>query len=55
MSFFSPALLCYDPLPLRPGQGLVLRYRVLVHPDRWDAARLKEEYAKYSVQAPLSK
>jgi hypothetical protein len=35
-------------MTLRPGERIVLRYRVLVHSDRWDAARLKKEYDRFS-------
>lgn len=55
MGFFSPAILCNEPMTLRAGGKLVLRYRVLVHPGRWDAARLKDELAKLSKPAPESK
>jgi type 1 glutamine amidotransferase len=48
MSFFTPALLCYGPLVLHPGETLVLRYRVLAHPGRWDAERLQTEAARFS-------
>jgi len=48
MSFFTPALLCYEPMTLRPGERLTLRYRVTVHPGRWGAARLKAEHEKFS-------
>jgi type 1 glutamine amidotransferase len=48
MSFFSPALLCFEPMTLRPGEGLTLRYRVIVHPGRWDAARLDAEYRRFA-------
>ncbi len=48
MSFFTPAVLCFEPLTLRPGEAIVLRYRVLVHPGRWDEARLRSESARYS-------
>jgi type 1 glutamine amidotransferase len=47
-SWFTPALLCYEPLALRAGETLVLRYRVLVHDGRWDAARLKTEAARFA-------
>jgi HEAT repeat protein len=43
MSYFSPAVLCYGPHMLPAGQSLTLRYRVIVHPGRWDAARLQNE------------
>jgi len=52
MGFFSPALLCYGPMTLGPGERLVLRYRVLVHPGRWDAARLRAECGKYFRRPP---
>lgn len=48
MSFFSPALLCFEPMTLRPGEGLTLRYRVIVHAGRWDAARLDAEYRGFA-------
>jgi len=51
MNFFSPAILCYEPLTLRPGERLALRYRLLVHRGRWDAARLQSEYQKFSRAA----
>jgi L-alanine-DL-glutamate epimerase-like enolase superfamily enzyme len=43
MSFFTPAVLCYEPLRLMRGDELALRYRVIVHPGRWDAGRLRSE------------
>lgn len=48
MSFFTPAFLCYEPLALRPGETLLLRYRVLVHPGRWDAERLRTEASRFA-------
>ncbi len=54
MSFFTPAVLCFQPLALRAGDVVVLRYRVLVHPGRWDEARLKREAARYSGPAAKS-
>jgi type 1 glutamine amidotransferase len=47
MSFFTPAVLCYEPMTLQPGERVTLRYRVLVHPGRWDAARLRREYERW--------
>jgi len=40
MTFFTPAVLCYGPLELARGESVTLRYRILVHRGRWDAARL---------------
>lgn len=48
MSFFTPAVICYGPMTLEPGQSVVLRYRVFIHPGRWDAARLRAEYERFS-------
>jgi type 1 glutamine amidotransferase len=48
-SWFTPALLCYEPLALRAGETLVLRYRVLVHDGRWDAERLRWEAARFAT------
>ncbi len=48
MSFFNPALLSAAPLPLRAGERMTLRYRILAHPGRWDAARLKAEAARFA-------
>jgi hypothetical protein len=55
MNFFSPAILCYEPMTLRPGERLALRYRVLVHGGRWDAGRLQAEQEMFSRQTPKSK
>jgi len=46
MSFFTPAVICYEPLELRRGDSFTLRYRVLVHPGRWDAERLNRELSQ---------
>ena len=48
MSFFTPAFLCYEPMTLAPGRALALRYRVAVHPGRWDEARLRAEFKRFS-------
>jgi len=47
MSYFSPAVICYGPHTLKAGSSLTLRYRILVHPDRWDAARLQAEFQRF--------
>ena len=48
MSYFSPAVICYGPHRLEAGQSMTLRYRVIVHPEFWDADRLKVEYARFA-------
>jgi type 1 glutamine amidotransferase len=55
MSFFTPAFLCYKPMSLRPGERITLRYRVLVHTGRWDAARLRREHERFSRKSSDSK
>lgn len=50
-SWFTPALICYEPLSLRAGETFVLRYRVLVHSRRWDAGRLRQEAARFAGAA----
>ena len=47
MSYFSPAVICFEPHTLKAGQCFTLRYRVIVHPDRWDAPRLAKEYRRF--------
>jgi hypothetical protein len=47
-AYFSPAVLCYGPHTLRGGKNMTLRYRVIVHPGRYDAATLKTEYARFT-------
>jgi type 1 glutamine amidotransferase len=49
MSFFNAAVICYGPITLEPGQNLTLRYRVLVHPGRFDADRLRAEYDRFAA------
>jgi type 1 glutamine amidotransferase len=48
-SWFTPALLCHEPLALRAGDALVLRYRVFVHDGRWGAERLRREAARFAA------
>jgi hypothetical protein len=55
MSFFSPAVLCYEPITLQAGERLTLRYRVIVHQGRWDSARLNAEYARNAARKAESK
>lgn len=52
MRYYSPAVICYGPHTLKAGQELTLRYRVLIHPGRWNAERLKQ--ATESYQAPAA-
>ena len=47
MKYFNPSVLCFAPHTLKAGQSMTLRYRALVHPGRWDAARLRAEADRY--------
>ena len=51
MSFFTPAVLCYEPLTLEAGEQLTLRYRIIVHDGGWDAGRLNAAHAELVRQA----
>jgi hypothetical protein len=56
MSYINAAFLHDAPLKLAAGQSFVLRYRVVVHNGRWDAAQLSrasDEYARAQL-SPLS-
>jgi hypothetical protein len=48
MSYANAAILSRRPLPLKAGERLTLRYRVIVHPGRWDAAKLRAEYETFA-------
>jgi len=48
--FFTPAVICYQPYTLKAGQGFALRYRVMVHPGRWSAERLREVASPYATE-----
>jgi len=48
-NFFNAAFLLKEPYTLAKGETLTLRYRVHIHPGRWDAAQLEKclkEYVK---------
>lgn len=47
MSYINAALLTDEPLTLNAGEHMTLRYRLIVHPQRWDAARLRAAYADF--------
>ncbi|MCS7466791.1 PmoA family protein [Stieleria sp. ICT_E10.1] len=50
--YMNAALLNDEPMTLEPGTGMTLRYRVIVHPLRWDAARLKTEQTSFLQSSP---
>jgi hypothetical protein len=55
MTFFTPAVLCHGAHRLRAGEHFRLRYRVCVHPGRWDAAQLAAALAEYCPSSTASR
>jgi hypothetical protein len=49
MKYFSPAVICYEPYTLEAGKTFKLRYRVIVHPQKWGAENLKSQIKKYTA------
>ena len=52
MTFFSPAVICYGPHAMQPGERFALRYRVVVHPGRWSGPELDAALAAYVPSKP---
>ncbi|MEI6193892.1 MAG: PmoA family protein [Verrucomicrobiota bacterium] len=48
--FLNSAWIQLQPFELAAKQSFALRYRVMVHPERWDAARLEAEQQKLTVK-----
>ena len=49
MSFFSPAVICYGPHTMKPGETFTLRYRIIIHPGYWNADRLATEQKSWGI------
>jgi hypothetical protein len=47
MGYMNAALLNDEPMNLEPGGRMTLRYRVIVHPQRWNAGHLKAACEEY--------
>lgn len=47
MKFFSPAVICYKPHTLGAGKTFTLSYRVIIHPQKWDAGILKTQIERF--------
>ncbi len=50
MHYFSPAVIQEKAFRLAAGQSFALRYRVVVHPGRWNAERLRSEGESFAAQ-----
>lgn len=47
--YLNAALLLKGAYDLKPGEPLTLRYRVHIHPGRWDAEALRQAAARYAA------
>ena len=47
--YLNAAWLQLEPYRLPAGERVTLRYRIAVHPGRWDAARLSAEHTAYAT------
>jgi len=52
MHYFSPAIICYHPHMLKAGQQMSLRYRIVVHPGRWNTEQLSRACESYRAAVP---
>ena len=55
MDFFSPAVICYAPHTMSQGETLTLKYRISIHPGRWDSIDLKKEHERFASHGLLKK
>jgi hypothetical protein len=51
MSFFSPAVICYEPYRLPAVKSVTLRYRVVVHGGRLNGDALISEYTAFNEES----
>jgi hypothetical protein len=49
MSYLNAAFLTYEPYTFNAGESFTLRYRLIVHQDRWDAQALRSAYEEYAA------
>jgi hypothetical protein len=47
MSYLNAALLNDEPLGLQPSEQMTLRYRLVIHPNRWDTERLQAAHTRF--------
>ena len=51
--YLTAAPLFHEPLPLKAGESLTLRYRVVIHDTTWETDRLNAAYSSWTAEAPL--
>jgi len=44
MHYFSPAVIFDKPHTMSKREKMTLKYRIIIHPERWDLNKLKEEH-----------
>ncbi len=49
--FLNASLLQLEPYTLPASRTMILRYRVVIHPGRWEGSRLEKERARYTRDA----
>lgn len=49
--YFNAAFLFHEPMQLKQGEELHLRYRALIHDDIWDVEQLQKAYDAYTGEA----
>lgn len=47
MKYFSPAVICYKPHTIPSGKTLELKYKVIIHPQKWNSENLKSQIKSY--------
>ncbi|MBW8014962.1 MAG: hypothetical protein FVQ82_02170 [Planctomycetes bacterium] len=55
MKYFSPAVICYKPHTIPSGKTLELKYRVIIHPKKWNPENLKSQIKKYKAASKQPK
>lgn len=47
MSYYSPAVICYQPFQLKAGDSFTLQYRAIAHPGKFDAEKLRNAFEAF--------
>lgn len=55
MKYFGPAVICHKPHTIAAGKTLELKYRVIIHPQKWNAENLKSQLKKYKAASKQPK
>jgi len=55
MKYFGPAVICHKPHTIAAGKTLELKYRVIVHPKKWNSKNLKSQIKKFRAASKQPK